>query len=407
MKEALMHPSSEELFAYRDGELTPEKRAILEAHVSGCSICRALIDQVSALEAELRQAPTAAPPGYLDRLSEGVRARGAAASSERAAVEKAAEDPVDAEVTPRSPGRFKEGDGRGGRAARLERGRVKEAPKLPWAAVVGTASAAVAVLVVGVILIRQGPYQQMVTPTPQPKPRPVTEGTAGVEEKQEAKKERDQGGARDLRNENERKVAVSTEPAPAAKAPTPSDVVAQAPSVPNEPTADAKLKQDANLKDQVANRADELAKRSRGQAPLGMASGDKAEGYREETGSMAQKEAAAPRAKSQVEGQVTEAGYKTILDRYGLPPVWNDRVTPSALANAEPDLRSYYMSGAAGNDSARVRLYLAEATRLRYAPGDTELYDEIAHHYQRVIELAGSDVEVIRVARDRLRSLEK
>ncbi|HZE19650.1 MAG TPA: zf-HC2 domain-containing protein [Candidatus Angelobacter sp.] len=406
MKEDLMHPSSEELFAYRDGELTPEKRAILEAHVSGCSICRALIDQVSALEAELRQAPTAAPPGYLDRLSESVRARVAAASSERADVEKAAAEPVDAEVAPRSPGRFKEGDGRGGRAARLERGRVKEAPKLPWAAVVGTASAAVAVLVVVVILIRQGPYQQMVTPTPQPKPQPVTEGTAGVEEKQEAKKELDQGGARDLRNENERKIAVSTEPAPAAKAPTPSDV-AQAPSVPNEPMADGKLKQDANLKDQVANRADELAKRSRGQAPLGMASGDKAEGYREETGSVAQKQAEAPRAKSQVEGQVTEAGYQTILDRYGIPPIWNERVTPSALASAEPDLRSYYMSGAAGSDSARVRLYLAEATRLRYAPGDTELYDEIAHHYQRVIELAGTDTEAARVARERLRSLEK
>jgi len=70
MKEDLMHPSSEELFAYRDGELTPEKRAILEAHVSGCSICRALIDQVSALEAELRTGADRRPagvPGSLER----------------------------------------------------------------------------------------------------------------------------------------------------------------------------------------------------------------------------------------------------------------------------------------------------------------------------------------------------
>jgi hypothetical protein len=403
MKEDSMHPSSEDLFAYRDGELTPEKRAVLEAHVSGCSICRALIDQVSALEAELRQAPTAAPTGYLDRLSESVHAKIAAASSGRSEVEKALAEAVEAEAPPRA-GRTMEKEGRGGRTARLERGRVKEAPKLPWAAVVGTASAAVAVLVVVVILIRQGPYQQMVTPTPQPKPQPVTEGTSGVEERQEAKKEQDQDGVRDLRNENERKVAVGTSPAPKAAAPS---EITPAPSAANAPMADAKLKQDENLKDQLANRADELAKRSRGQAPLGMASGDKAEGYREETGSTAQKQSAAPRAKSQAEEQVTEAGYKTILDRYGLPPIWNDRVTPSALADAEPDLRSYYMSGSAGSDSARVRLYLAEAARLRYAPGDTELYEEIAHHYQRVIELAGSDTEVARVARERLRSLEK
>jgi hypothetical protein len=50
---------------------------------------------------------------------------------------------------------------------------------------------------------------------------------------------------------------------------------------------------------------------------------------------------------------------------------------------------------------------LAEAARLRYGPGDSDLYDEIQHHYQRVIELAGPDADVARVARERLRSLER
>ena len=285
---------------------------------------------------------------------------------------------------------------------------MKEAPKLPWAAVVGTASAAVAVLVVVVILIRQGPYQPMVTPTPQQKPQQVAEGTSGVEEKQSAKKELDQGGARDQRTENERTITMGAKPAPET-APTPAEPPApssiSAPPAANEPVV-GKLKADGDLKDQLANRADEMAKRSRAQAPLGsMATEDKS--YREAPGEERMLQKTAPRSATKNEAQITEAGYKTILDRYGLPPLWNDRVTPSALANAEPDLRSYYMSGIAGSDSARVRLYLAEAARLRYAPGDTELYDEIRHHYQRVIELAGPDAEVARLARERLRSLEK
>jgi len=190
MKEDLMHPSSEELFAYRDGELTPDKRAILEAHVSGCSICRALIDQVSALEAELRQAPTAAPPGYLDRLSESVRARVAAASSERAGPwRRRPRNPGDAEVAPRSPGRFKEGDGRGGRAARLER-RARE----------GSAQAAVGGRRRNGQRRGGGPGRGGDPDPPGAVPadgdahataeaaQPVTEGTAGVEEKHERRR---------------------------------------------------------------------------------------------------------------------------------------------------------------------------------------------------------------------------
>jgi len=116
---------------------------------------------------------------------------------------------------------------------------------------------------------------------------------------------------------------------------------------------------------------------------------------------------AAPRALAK-EPQALAPGYAAILSRYGLPPLWDGaRVSPEALANAEPELRSLYVSGAAGNDSARVRLYVAEAVRLRYAPGDSTLYDEILRHYRRAIDLAGPDAETARVAEERLRTLER
>ena len=108
------------------------------------------------------------------------------------------------------------------------------------------------------------------------------------------------------------------------------------------------------------------------------------------------------------EEALSDQRYQSILTRFGLPPVWDGaRVSPEALANAEPELRSLYVSGGAGSDSARIRLYLAEATRLRYAPGDSTLYDEIRRHYRRAIDLAGPDAETARVAEERLRTLER
>jgi hypothetical protein len=54
-----------------------------------------------------------------------------------------------------------------------------------------------------------------------------------------------------------------------------------------------------------------------------------------------------------------------------------------------------------------VRLYLAEAARLRYATGDAALYDQIRRHYVRAIGLAGQDPDVARVADERLRTLQR
>jgi hypothetical protein len=99
--------------------------------------------------------------------------------------------------------------------------------------------------------------------------------------------------------------------------------------------------------------------------------------------------------------------YEAVLRRYGLPPVWDAQVAPETLERAEPELRTLYTSGRVGADSARVRLYLAEALRLRYTPGDSTLYEGIVHHYRRAMALARTDPDAARVAEERLRSLER
>jgi hypothetical protein len=103
----------------------------------------------------------------------------------------------------------------------------------------------------------------------------------------------------------------------------------------------------------------------------------------------------------------TRGDYDSAVRELGLPPVWDDRVSPDALQRAEPRLRLIYQTGRAGADSARVRLYLAEAARLRYAPGDSALFDQIVHHYLRAIRLAGPGSDVARVATGRLQTLER
>jgi hypothetical protein len=360
------HPPSEDLFAFRDGELLPEKRVIIEAHVMGCSVCRSFIDQVSSLEAELRQSPDRAPAGYFEALQEKVRARIAVAASESAA---AAEAPADRRRSPRgadaAPGRHVDEVG-----ARRERGRVKEAPVLPWAAVISTASAAAAVLVVVAILIKQGPYQRMVTPK-----APKTESPSPVV----LNPEDDAGGGAEKKAVREKEAGIAAR----EKAATPP------------PAA----KPDDATRDRLEKAADRAALKSE---PVPEQFG--AVGQEER---LQQKSSAAPRGVAN-ESQELAPAYAAVLSRFGLPPLWDaDRVSPEALANAEPDLRSLYVSGGAGHDSARVRLYLAEAVRLRYAPGDSTLYDEIQRHYRRAIDLAGPDAETARVAEERLRSLEK
>ncbi|HZE20127.1 MAG TPA: zf-HC2 domain-containing protein, partial [Candidatus Angelobacter sp.] len=201
MSDRPIHPPSEDLFAYRDGELSPEKRALIEAHVMGCSTCRSFIDQVSSLEAELRQSPDRAPAEYLEHLHEAVRARIVASGPVGAA---GAEELLDEPEARPALSRDRRGSIRGSRERRgdgpdvsRDSSRIKEAPKLPWAAVLSTASAAAAVLVVVVILMRQGFDHRMPLPAEKARERSVAQAPAVG-----SKGDRDLKAARDARKKS-------------------------------------------------------------------------------------------------------------------------------------------------------------------------------------------------------------
>jgi putative zinc finger protein len=392
-----IHPPSEDLFAYRDGELPPEKRALIEAHVLGCSVCRSFVDQVSSLEAELRRTPDRAPSGYLERLHETVRARIHAGS---AAMEGAEEDPVP--VAPsaardrRRAGSWRERGRRSDVAA--EEGRIRDVPKLPWAAIVSTASAAVAVMVVVVILIKQGIYQaatprlpRIASRAPAGVPAESTGAGLGAVTRDEAKQD---VGASDERNLN--KGARQRAESPEALLKSKNE------PVPPEAARENQNKLEADTKEELERRADAVAKKAServAQVAPAPASGGKD-----------QLRVQSQAARGFVEEQITPSGpYEALVRRFGLPPVWDGaRVSTDALQRAVPELKNLYLSGEAGRDSARVRLYLAEAARLRYTPGgDSTLFEEIQRHYRRAIALAGPDAEVARVAEERLQSLER
>jgi len=403
MKNDFQHPQSEELFAFRDGELLPEKRAIIEAHVMGCSVCRSFIDQVSSLEAELRQSPDRAPTGYLESLHEKVRARIAVAASEAAGEEAPVVGVPEGGERRRGGVRLRERR-RDDAGARRERGRVKEAPVLPWAAVLSTVSAAAAVLVVVAILIKQGPYQRMITP----KVPTVASPSAGGEGKREGDA-RGEGGVT-LGTVSDKAAGGAPGKKVAAGAPGKDAGVAAREKPAEETTRGAAppmAKLDQAPEDRLGKAADQAAQKAE---PAPEQLGSVNQGESSESRERLQQEpqaSAAPRSFARM-SQALAPGYAAILSRFGLPPIWNAAsVSPEALANAEPELRSLYVSGAAGSDSARVRLYLAEAVRQRYAPGDSTLYDEIQRHYHRAIDLAGTDVETARVAEERLRTLGK
>jgi hypothetical protein len=95
--------------------------------------------------------------------------------------------------------------------------------------------------------------------------------------------------------------------------------------------------------------------------------------------------------------------YEEVVARHGLPSLYDPlRVRPEALRRAEPDLRTLYQSGGAGADSARARIYLAEAARARMGENlDPETFDAIVHHYRRALQLA-RDAATARMARQRL-----
>ncbi|HEY3155047.1 MAG TPA: hypothetical protein VGK76_00260, partial [Candidatus Eisenbacteria bacterium] len=357
----------------------------------------ALIDQVSSLEAELRRSPDRSPAEYLEHLHESVRARIAVPGAEPAdevRVKKAARPagaPAGRDTGTRRGRRGVLGEDQAGQAG--EDGRVKDAPGLPWAAVLSTASAAAAVLVVAVILVKQGIYQRAIAPAPMKAieapaggvPAAPGESTAAVPS-----------------------VAANTPGGPAAGSSSGAGTVEKlAGNLPGPEGA-----KEARAKDQLAKLEQRKGKEAADQA--GKVLGD----LREER-TMAQQApapvAVAPESanravtsRSRADEQLAGGSeYEAVLRRYGLPPVWDEQVAAATLERAEPELRTLYVSGRAGADSARVRLYLAEALRLRYTPGDSTLYEGIVHHYRRAMALARTDPDAARVAAERLRSLER
>lgn len=64
---------TELISASLDGELTPEERSRLDAHLSRCPDCRALMDELTDMEARLQELSEEPPAGFTDRVMEAVR----------------------------------------------------------------------------------------------------------------------------------------------------------------------------------------------------------------------------------------------------------------------------------------------------------------------------------------------
>jgi hypothetical protein len=396
-----IHPTSEELFAYRDGELPAEKRALLEAHVTSCRACRERIDRVSGLEAALKQRPDPVEGDYYAALSRSVLrkigakepAPGEAGAREAGAAGAASPGAAAREGDAREPDARPEGPARERRReGDAEDPRLSRAPGLPWAALISTMAAASAVIVVVVMLVRQGgPENKMLATGPRataplggaPPAAPAPTGAAPEAPASP--------GAEVVRQEEpapaKKQLALGTqeEAAPGGAAGQAAPMAASRPS--NEPPPPERLSEGALRKDE--DRARVAA----------------------EAESRARARAAAPSAKGLplAADLSTASPYQALVRRFGLPDVWaGGSVSRDALLRAEPDLRTLYIAGRAGSDSARVRLYLAEAARLRYETDpDSALFDSVVHHYWRAIRLAGEQADVARTARERLESFRR
>jgi len=370
------HPASEDLFAYRDGELEMEKRSLIEAHVLSCTACQTRLDETSDAEGMLRQGLQDPSDAYFGQLTGSVMARVTGATPAVAPGAPAA--PAASAATPASaPDR-----GRDRERGREPRGR---APGLPWPAILSAASAAAAVLVVVLILAqRQDVWRHA--------PAPEVVGLPGGAESPPAD--------RDARRDETR--ASSEEPAKERE----PDAGNVAEAKRGELLADGAVSPAAtppavSAKDEpaVALREEEIKTQSAAEA-LPEAALQKA--VEDPAARVAALRARADAA-AHLDPVTGGPGFGEVAARHGLPLLYDPaRVPGSALLRAEPDLRLLYQTGGAGDDSARVRLYLAEAARERSAGSfDAETFDAIVHHYRRAVVLA-RDGETARMARKRL-----
>jgi putative zinc finger protein len=372
-----LHPAPEELFAYRDGELSADRRALVETHVMACRACRELVDEMSKLEAALRARPDSVGDAYYERMQGQVMAKVHAAAPHPPARAPAREVPLE-----RRKDDAEREERRGG------------APRLPWIAIGSAVSAMAAVVVVVVLLARQGSMPQMAVlerSAPDAGLRGAVSDTteASARGRLAAPPAGPPAGPPADARAKERQLAQT----PSAKAQSkPTDQVALAPSAEGE-------KKDQAARNEV--REEDLAKlesapsMKRAQEIGGTASRDEAAGLKqaEPQAALAPPSAAGNR-------------FESALSRYSLPPVWGPGVSDDLVLKAEPVFRNLYRTGGATTalDSARVRLYLAEAARLHAgAAPDSAAIDEIAHHYRRAISLGAADPATAGTAARRLR----
>ena len=396
------HPTSEELFAYRDGELTADRRTLIEAHVLACAQCSERLEEMSAAEAELRLRPDGAGEEYFERMTESVMAKIGSPGREAVIGVTTRESAASALGAPEPRTHARRGDYVD--VPRVERRRPDSSSEdleprrrlhLPWIGIGGGVVAAAAVVVVAVVLFqRQNEWIRA--------PRPAVMGEPGIEPRADsslAERQAANGAAGATSGARPREVAQAREKTAAKKSDrdrllAKSEVKSEAQVVP--PSAGAVSAQGSvSLKDQAVHFRGGQPAPSAAVAPE--ASADR---------KLAMQNAApgnAPGAAAPGEG------YANVLRAYRLPPVWNPGVPGDAIARAETDLRYLYQTGrAAGADSARIRLYLAEAERARLTdPSNTAAVESISHHYRRAISLAGGDATLAATARRRLAEFEQ
>ncbi len=381
------HPSSEEIFAYRDGELDKERRGLIEAHVLSCTACAARLERWSDAEGALRQRGADPSDEYLDALSASVmaRVRGGAAPVSAAPARSPRGAPAQGEVADRVSRR--------GRSRNFEEGG--RAPGLPWPAILSSASAAAAVVVVVVMLI-QRPDAWKNAPEPTVIGMPTGEKSkkegASPAEKQDAAPPAQAplvgaSGAEGLPPVPilaKSAAPPASEPEPDAASRMSSDELRALPDF-RDAGAEVETKRADEAMPEVAAQRQALEEKAHLRLNRG-AAGDQQLGA-----------AVAPPAAP------SPSGFRDLAERHRLPLLYDPgRVPGSALLRAEPDLRLLYQTGGAGDDSARVRIYLAEAARERAAGSyDAETFDAIVHHYRRAAVLA-RDVATAQLARKRL-----
>jgi Putative zinc-finger len=379
MKPNAHHPTSEELFAYRDGELTPDRRSVIEAHVLACAHCREQIDEMSALESDLKLRADAVGDEYYERMTESVLLRVAAAdlSAEEAVVD----------AMPRL-------DRRRPDAAEME-GGARRRLRLPWIGIAGTGAAALAVALVAVLLLnRQEDWVRA--------PRP---GVVGETKGRAPARDSDLAGNR-ARGEKGSTAADATRKDQAAEEGQGKKVAALQQARPTLGGASSELAAPENVA-RRENRTETAAGSAEGDETTPSAQSGAPSDARSEAPAalMRANDSAKLRAASPRAGGAGEA-YASVLREHGLPVLWDESVPPEALLNAESDLRLVYQTHRAGADSARIRLYLAEAERTRLGDSaDSADIQRIANHYRRAIGLARGDAALAAVARRRLAEL--